>query len=509
MTVVTSTFDADSDGWTMVGDVASDGWMATGGDPGGYFQWVDAVTGGEGLYNAPAKFLGDKSAFYGGSITYDLQDTGNNLTGADIVLAGGGLTLYYGDAGTPGITPAWGTLSASLTATGWTTDGTTAATAQQMQTVLANLTSLEIRAEYVNGAESGGLDNVEMSTSSVCFARGTRLATSRGEMEVEALKPGDLVLTASGDMRPVKWVGHRTINFRRHPRPSEALPVRIAAGAFGRDRPSRDLYLSPAHAVAVDLAGDILVPIGRLVNGATIAQVAVEAVEYWHVELDGHDILLAENLSAESYLDVGNRGFFVEAGLIALHPAAEAAPGEVDKGRFCRPFHEGGAVVKAIRTLLIERAKALGWTLRTTTFGGLHLLVDGARVEPETFDLVAHFPISPGARDIRLVSETSRPDGHSQSEDERDLGLCLNRLVVEDRFGATREIGLDDARLQEGFHDFEGTHRWTSGRALLPAELFAGDGCALRVHLHAPALAKWVAPDETAADASSRAERVA
>ena len=54
----------------------------------------------------------------------------------------------------------------------------------------------------------------------------------------------------------------------------------------------------------------VLVPAGALVDGRGIVQLEVERVTYWHVELDGHDILLAENLPAESYLAMGNRGFF-------------------------------------------------------------------------------------------------------------------------------------------------------------------------------------------------------
>jgi hypothetical protein len=44
-----------------------------------------------------------------------------------------------------------------------------------------------------------------------------------------------------------------------------------------------------------------------LCNGATIRQESVAVVEYYHVELDAHDIMLAEGLPAESYLDTGNR----------------------------------------------------------------------------------------------------------------------------------------------------------------------------------------------------------
>ena len=46
--------------------------------------------------------------------------------------------------------------------------------------------------------------------------------------------------------------------------------------------------------------------------GASIAQVEVASVEYWHVELDRHEVIVAEGMAVESYLDTGNRGAFKE-----------------------------------------------------------------------------------------------------------------------------------------------------------------------------------------------------
>jgi hypothetical protein len=88
-------------------------------------------------------------------------------------------------------------------------------------------------------------------------------------------------------------------------------PVRIASDAFGPGVPGRAVMLSPDHAVFVDGA---LIPVRHLVNGRTVAQVAVDQVTYWHVELARHDVLLAEGLPCESFLDTGNRGAFVDGG---------------------------------------------------------------------------------------------------------------------------------------------------------------------------------------------------
>ena len=85
--------------------------------------------------------------------------------------------------------------------------------------------------------------------------------------------------------------------------------MRVQAHAFGPELPHRSLHLSPDHVVVADGA---LIPVRHLCNGATVQQKAATAVIYFHVELDAHDILLAEGLPAESFLETGNRGAFGE-----------------------------------------------------------------------------------------------------------------------------------------------------------------------------------------------------
>jgi hypothetical protein len=141
-----------------------------------------------------------------------------------------------------------------------------------------------------------------------CFAEGTRILTEAGEIPVEDVAVGDLVPgQVSGQVRRVTWVGQRTVDVKHHPRPWDVAPVRIRAGALAAGQPHRDLLLSPDHAVLVDGA---LIPVRYLVNGATIVQQRVARITYWHVELDRHDVLLAEGMPCESFLDTGNRGAF-------------------------------------------------------------------------------------------------------------------------------------------------------------------------------------------------------
>jgi T5SS/PEP-CTERM-associated repeat protein len=151
-----------------------------------------------------------------------------------------------------------------------------------------------------------------------CFAAGTRIRTTRGEVKVEDLRQDDLAITGiDGSEAPVVWIGHREVDCARHPQPKSVWPVRIRAGAFGRGLPKRALTLSPDHAVYVN---EVLVPVKHLINGTTIAQVKVDRVTYYHVELDRHDVLYADGLPAESYLDVGDRANFANGGpVVRLH----------------------------------------------------------------------------------------------------------------------------------------------------------------------------------------------
>ena len=187
-----------------------------------------------------------------------------------------------------------------------------------------------------------------------CYAAGTRIATTRGPASVECIRPGDVVCTVlGGDTAEVIWVGHRTVDCRNHPDPAKVWPVRVSANAFGRGMPAADLMLSPDHAVYVD---KVLIPIRLLVNGRTVRQVPVDRITYHHVELDRHDVMLANGMPAESFLDTGNREQFINGGdVVALHPDFSARLWEMNG---CAPLVLTGPVLeKARRRLTAEPAR--------------------------------------------------------------------------------------------------------------------------------------------------------
>ncbi len=139
-----------------------------------------------------------------------------------------------------------------------------------MTVTLAAGGSLDLAVGDVSGSITGETVSNSNGTATIgfaCYLQGTRLLTAQGEVAVEALRAGDMVATVLGRrLARIKWIGHRRVDCRRHPRPRDVLPVRVAEGAFGLGAPVRDLYLSPDHAVLVE---EVLVPVRHLLNDAT------------------------------------------------------------------------------------------------------------------------------------------------------------------------------------------------------------------------------------------------
>lgn len=208
---------------------------------------------------------------------------------------------------------------------------------------------------FASGINSDGFAIVNNNTVQVaCLAEGTRVETKCGPVAVEALAVGDEVRTLLGGPGRIEWLGRRAIDCTRHPNPEAVWPVRIARGAFGDNAPTQDLCVSPEHAIFVD---GVLVPARLLVNGTTIRQVKVRRVAYYHIELPHHDVLLAEGLPVESYLDTGGRSNFENSGMpIALHPDFSARMWEA---MGCAPLVVTGPILAAVRAWLLRRAAKL------------------------------------------------------------------------------------------------------------------------------------------------------
>lgn len=298
-----------------------------------------------------------------------------------------------------------------------------------------------------------------------CFAEGTRILTARGEVLVEDLVVGDAALTVSGEARPVIWIGHRRVKVSGHPRSREVAPVRIRAGAFGERLPARDLRLSPGHAVYVE---GVLIPAVCLVNGATIMQDEVERVRYFHVELESHDVLLAEGLPCESYLDDGNRSSFSNAG------EAVALLGRLDPQSWDNayaPWVGAGPQLAEANARLHARAESLGW--RKVEEPDLHLLADGVVIEPMQRDGQRAWFVVPPCATLKLVSNAGVLAQLAPGlADHRRLGVAVSEVRVNGQ-----PLPLDGAAFGAGFHPLEtrqaAAWRWTDGEASLRLDLEA------------------------------------
>jgi hypothetical protein len=338
---------------------------------------------------------------------------------------------------------------------------------------------------------SGGTDI--LTDTAPCFAAGTRVATTRGEVAVERLRVGDRVRLARGGTAPVLWLGHRTVACARHPRPQDVMPVRVVAHAFGAGQPGNDLLLSPDHAVFID---GVLIPVRYLLNGATVAQETASRVTYWHVELDHHDVLLAEGLACESYLDTGNRGAFANGGgATTAHPDFALRVWERES---CARLVWAGAELEAARSYLLDRAHQLGFTI--TREPDLHLVVGGESLWPTSVaDGVYRFTLPAGAGAVVIASRSAIPGEMSDVyEDGRRLGVMLARIAFLQRgnpFGVALDTLPDDA----GFHALERDDRWcwrwTDGHARLevPPGIVADAALELELHVVASRPA-WLAP---------------
>jgi Hint domain-containing protein len=139
-----------------------------------------------------------------------------------------------------------------------------------------------------------------------CFLKGTQILTPQGERSIEDLRIGDLISTVSGGAKPIKWIGRMRFESDGQALWNEAVaPVKIVRGAFNGVLPHSDLYVSYAHRFLIN---GLLIPAGDLINGSSITRLKAtnsDVLEYLHIELQNHDVILANGAPAETL--EGNR----------------------------------------------------------------------------------------------------------------------------------------------------------------------------------------------------------
>jgi hypothetical protein len=289
------------------------------------------------------------------SVTVNDVDSGNNLSSATISIGAG----YVSGEDTLSFTSADG-ITGNFSSGVLNLSGS--ATLADYQTVLGSVTfdttSTTAGSRTIDWIIGDGVLNSAVAESTVdvapCYCPGTLIRTKRGQKPVEKLEIGDKVMTVSGVLRPIKWIGRRSYGGRFVMGRKDILPVCIKAGALGENLPRRDLWISPHHAMYLE---GVLIEARDLVNGASIVQAErVDKVEYFHIELDSHDVIIAEGAPSESFVDDDSRGMFHNAHEYGvLYP--DAAQGAT---LYCAPRLGSGYEVEAARRHIDARAGLRG-----------------------------------------------------------------------------------------------------------------------------------------------------
>jgi Hint domain len=175
--------------------------------------------------------------------------------------------------------------------------------------------------------------------------------------------------------------------------------------------------------------GGVLIEAKDLVNGISIVQAEqVESVEYFHVELDTHDVIVAEGALSETFVDDDSRGMFHNAHEYrVLYPDVAVRPAQ-----YCAPRCSEGYEVEAVRAEIDKR-------------GGLRLSRENPR----------------GLRGYVDAVTTRRIAGWAQNPDYPEAPVCLDiyadgRLIGQVLANAYRE-DLEQAGVGSGRHGFEFT----------------------------------------------------
>jgi hypothetical protein len=201
------------------------------------------------------------------------------------------------------------------------------------------------------GAESGTVEFLDASGNvtntmtyaeieqAICFTPGTRIATSRGQVAVETLKPGDRVITRDNGIQPVRWADRRDLSASDISASPIFQPVLIRAGSIGSDLPAQDILVSPNHrmllmhqsARLLFNESEVLVAAKHLVEMPGIDPVCATGISYIHVMFDSHEVILANGAWSDSFqpgdFSLGGIGQAQRDEILELFPELAEADG--------------------------------------------------------------------------------------------------------------------------------------------------------------------------------------
>lgn len=139
------------------------------------------------------------------------------------------------------------------------------------------------------------------------FGQGTLIATTDGDLPVDWLAAGDLVITRDHGAQRLRWVGHTRLTARQLAETPALRPVLVEPGSFGSGAPEHPLAVSRRHRIFVD-GPDVQYYFGTacaLAGAERMAEVNAgydgkHGYTYFHLLFDRHEVVLANGLWAES-----------------------------------------------------------------------------------------------------------------------------------------------------------------------------------------------------------------
>ncbi|MFA9230595.1 MAG: Hint domain-containing protein [Microgenomates group bacterium] len=160
-----------------------------------------------------------------------------------------------------------------------------------------------------SGAVIGTMAFSNIESMVVCFTPGSLIATERGEVAVENLKPGDMLVTRDHGLQPLRWVGSRKFGLGELIAKPALRPIKISQGALGKGLPLRSMKVSPQHRMLFEGARaellfgepEVLIAAAHLTVLPGIEQVLTHGVTYIHLLMDRHEILQADGAWTESF----------------------------------------------------------------------------------------------------------------------------------------------------------------------------------------------------------------
>lgn len=160
-----------------------------------------------------------------------------------------------------------------------------------------------------SGAVIGSMAFSNIEKVIPCFTPGVMISTDRGEVAVEMLQPGDLVMTRDHGLQPIAWIGSRKLGLADLIAQPCLQPVKIGQGALGYGLPLRDMLVSPQHRMLIEGAlpemlfgeAEVLVAATHLTALEGVSQMLTPGVTYIHLMFKRHEIISANGSWSESF----------------------------------------------------------------------------------------------------------------------------------------------------------------------------------------------------------------